>query len=77
MEKQCKAHSGLEEKFNALGEKLDDHKEQLNRIENKLMDRSERMSAIDSEISGIRLIVIGAYAYITMVAGWLYFHVTK
>lgn len=74
---KCDAHSGLEEKFKALDEKLDDHKEQLDRIENKLTARSERLSAIDSEITNIKLMVIGCYAYITLIAGWLYLHINK
>jgi len=74
---RCAAHSGLEEKLIAIDEKLDDHKNHLIRIESRLLERSERLSAIDSEMNGVKNMVIGAFAFITLVAGWLYYHITK
>ena len=74
---RCSAHSGIEEKLVAITDKLDDHKNQLNRIEDRLLERSQRLAAIDSEMGGNKNMIVGCFAYATLIAGWLYYHISK
>lgn len=73
----CPAHSGIEEKFKAIEDRLDDHKKQLNRIEDKLTSKDERLGAIGSEVVSNRNMIYGAYSLIVIVCGWIFYHINK